>query len=206
MFEFPDDIGTARHEDDVVAILAELKRRALPPEPIAFYGSSSFRLWHTIAADLGNLDVVNLGFGGGTFASGLHYFDKLLAPLRPGRIVLYFGENDISADGLSAEATFAGLRALHQRISNALPTVPVAFLSAKQSPTKWIYSEVVTAFNLLAKEFCEKEPSLQYIDVASVLLGPSGLPMMRYFQNDFIHINALGYSKWAEILRAELPL
>ena len=43
-FNFPVNIQTARHEDDVHSVLEQIERRILPAAPIAFYGSSSFRL------------------------------------------------------------------------------------------------------------------------------------------------------------------
>jgi lysophospholipase L1-like esterase len=188
-------------EDDVLAAIARFKRMHLPQRPIAFYGSSSFRMWPSMAADLHSLDVVNLGFGGGTFASGLRYFDQLLMPVNPARVVLYFGENDISNDGLTAEFTLSGLKQLTSEIADKLPGVPVFVLSAKQSPTKWLCAKQVFAFNDLAKAYCESTAGLTYVDVGSCLLGENGLPMMRYFMPDLIHLNPAGYARWASVLR-----
>lgn len=61
MFDFPPSLGTNRHENDFYAILSRLERNGIPGAPIAFYGSSSFRFWTSLAEDLGSLDVVNLG-------------------------------------------------------------------------------------------------------------------------------------------------
>ena len=202
-YQFPDDLGTARHEDDVLAVLNRLKQRTVPAAPIAFYGSSSFRLWPGMAGDLNCLDVVNLGFGGGTNASGLHYLDTLLTPLRPAKVVLYFGENDISADGLSASSTLRNLRALHEAIRQRLEGVPVYLLSAKQSLAKWIYADVVAEFNELLRHYCEPLDDTHWVDVTTVLLGEHGRPMGRYYQDDLIHLNAAGYLQWARILRAQ---
>lgn len=156
-----------------------------------------------MATDLNSLDVVNLGFGGGTNASGLHYLDALLVPLRPAKIVLYFGENDISNDGLSADTTFRNFRALYDRIRLRFPEVPVFFLSAKQSPTKWIYSDVLDEFNALAERFCRDQPSLTYVNVTDVLLGENGRPIGGYYVSDGVHLNPTGYAKWAEVLQAQ---
>ncbi|MDE1949200.1 MAG: hypothetical protein KGI35_11335 [Burkholderiales bacterium] len=202
-YRFPDDIGTARHDDDVGAVLAAIRQRGLPPAPIAFYGSSSFRLWQSMAADLGCLDVVNLGFGGATHASALHHLDRLLTPLRPTRVVLYFGENDISADGLDARSTLGGLRALLDAIRQRMAATPVFVLSAKQSPTKWTYADVVAEFNRLAAEHCRGLDGVHPVDVTSVLLGAHGRPLGRHYQDDLIHLNASGYLQWARILRAQ---
>lgn len=202
-FPFPPDIQTARYDDDVNAVLAQIGRRALPVAPIAFYGSSSFRLWNNMATDLNSLDVVNLGFGGGTNASGLHYIDTLLMPLNPVKIVLYFGENDISNDGLSADTSFRNFRTLYDQIRLRLPDAPIFLLSAKQSPTKWIYSDVVEQFNQLAEQYCRDHPSLTYVNVTDALLGENGRPIGGYYIADGVHLNPTGYSRWVEVLRAQ---
>lgn len=206
LLKYPEDIGTARHEDDVAALLTQRQQRPVPQTPIAFYGSSSFRLWQRMAQDLNSLDVVNLGFGGGTNASGLYHIDTLLTPLRPARIALYFGENDISADGLSAQSTFSHMRSLHQAIRQRLGHVPMFILSAKQSLTKWIYADVVSEYNQLLNIYCQDEASTHYVDVTTVLLGEHGRPIGRYFENDLIHLNAAGYQQWARILRSQQAL
>ena len=200
-FNFPVNIQTARHEDDVHSVLAQIERRILPAAPIAFYGSSSFRLWNSMATDLNCLDAVNLGFGGGTNASGSHYIDTLLTPLRPQKVVLYFGENDISADGLSANSTFENFKSLVAQIEDRLPSIPIFVLSAKQSPTKWIYANVVTQFNQLVKDQCGNVENLTFVNVTDTLLGEHGRPMSGLYVDDGVHLSPAGYAKWAKVLR-----
>lgn len=190
------------YDDDALAALAQLERRGRPAAPIAFYGSSSFRLWRSLAADLRCLSAVNLGFGGGTCASALHYFDRLLEPLNPNKVVLYFGENDISNDGLTGELTYAAYGELLQRIRTALPNAKVFALSAKQSPAKWLFSDEVDAFNCLLERHCNESGQAQYVDVTSALMGTNGRPLFRCYEPDLIHLNAQGYGSWAAVLTA----
>jgi len=201
MFDFPSPLATNRFEDDVVGILTRLQRGPLPARPIAFYGSSSFRLWGTMVQDLQCLNVVNLGFGGGTNLSGRHYLEKLLVPLKPDRVALYFGENDIANDGLTGLSTFRNLEALVGDIRKQLPQAAIFILSTKQSPTRWIYADAVDHYNGLASDWCENSGEATFVDVSGVLLGENGRPMGRYYQPDFIHLNAGGYALWADILR-----
>lgn len=204
MFDFPTPIGTNRFEDDVVGILTRLHRGPIPSHVIAFYGSSSFRLWGTMQQDLQCLDVVNLGFGGGTNLSGRHYLHTLLVPLQPARTVLYFGENDIANDGLTAASTFANLKALVDDIRQALPSSDVFILSTKQSPTRWIYADEVDQYNALTEAWCTQSSQARFINVSQGLIGENGRPMGRYYQSDFIHLNAGGYALWADVL-AQYP-
>lgn len=180
MYDFPASIGTSRHENDIITVLARLERLGVPTDPIAFYGSSSFRIWNSIAEDLGSLNVVNLGFGGGTFLSGIHYLDQLLAPLKPGRIALYFGENDIASDGLTARTTFRHLNVLRDRIAQVLPQSEVFVLSIKDSPARWIYRDEFADFNQLARDWCKERDDTTWIEASTSLIGENGLPMFRY--------------------------
>lgn len=201
MFDFPTPLATSRFEDDIVGILTRLQRGPLPKQPIAFYGSSSFRLWGTMQQDLQCLDIVNLGFGGGTNLSGRHYLPKLLTPLQPEKIVLYFGENDIANDGLTGQTTFEHIKALIGDIREELPAAKVFVLGTKQSPTRWIYADEVDRYNALTQAWCGESGQASFIDVSAGLIGENGRPLGRYYQSDFIHLNAGGYALWADILR-----
>lgn len=201
MYDFPEPLGTNRHENDIHAILARLERNGIPQRPIAFYGSSSFRLWHAMAEDLGSLDVVNLGFGGGTFLSALHYMERLLLPLNPVKIVLYFGENDIANDGLTAKSTFAHFLALREEIANRMPEVHVYAMSVKHSPTRWLLADEVDRYNALCADWCGARADTTWIEAGAGLIGENGRPMSRCFLPDLIHMNAAGYAVWAQALR-----
>jgi GDSL-like Lipase/Acylhydrolase family len=199
-FVAPADIGSALYDDDVNAILRRILRQRRPDQPIAFYGSSSFLYWARICEDLRSFDVVNLGFGGGTYASALHYFDRLLLPLKPARVALYFGENDISNDGLTAASTFARFEMLIARIEASFGLIPIFCLSTKQSPAKWIYSDEVGAFNALVEQACSGKDHMTYVDVGSSLIGENGKPMSKLYVADRIHITDAAYARWAKIL------
>lgn len=196
-----DDLTTTRYDDDILAIEQRIRSNGFPDRPIAFYGSSSFRLWKSMHADLGSLDIANLGFGGGTNASGVFYFQRVIAPLQPRTIVLYFGENDISNDGLSSETAFADFLRLQEQIRTQIPDCRIFVLSAKQSPTKWLYEDVVRDYNAKVSAWCAKAGGVSFIDVTTALLGESGRPIFRFYEPDLIHLNGNGYAVWSSILR-----
>lgn len=206
MYDFPASIGTSRYDSDIVTILMRLQRLGLPADPIAFYGSSSFRMWSTLAEDLDTLSIVNLGFGGGTFLSAVHYMDQLLVPLKPRRAFLYFGENDIASDGQTAETTHRHFQALIDHISAGLPDARIFVLAIKPSPARWIYREEFERFNCLTQKWCEKEATVTFLDANRNLLGENGLPMFRYYQPDLVHLNAAGYAIWAPALKVALGM
>lgn len=206
MYDFPANIGTSRHENDIIAILARLQRIGRPDNPIAFYGSSSFRIWNSATEDLGSLDIVNLGFGGGTYLSASHYLRQLVVPLKPDRVVLYFGENDIASDGLKAQTTLRHLQDLLYRISRALPQADVFVLAIKHSPARWIYRQEFNLFNQTARDWCNGRERTTWLDPNRGLIGENGLPMFRYYLPDLVHLNAAGYAVWSEAFRKTVGL
>ncbi|MGV2049238.1 GDSL-type esterase/lipase family protein [Agrobacterium sp. 22-209-1] len=206
MYDFPANIGTSRHENDIITALVRLQRIGLPDNPIAFYGSSSFRIWGSIAEDLGSLDIVNLGFGGGTYLSASHYMHQLLVPLKPNRVVLYFGENDIASDGLKAQTSLRHLHDLRDGIYRALPQADVFVVAIKHSPARWIYRHEFDLFNQMARDWCNSSERTTWLDPNAGLIGENGLPMFRYYLPDLVHLNAAGYAVWSEALRKTLGL
>ncbi|CUX53599.1 Lysophospholipase L1-like esterase [Agrobacterium tumefaciens str. CFBP 5621] len=180
MYDFPANIGTSRYENDIIAVLARIQRIGLPDNPIAFYGSSSFRIWSSITEDLGSLDIVNLGFGGGTYLS--------------------------ASDGLKAQTTLVHLQDLRDRVSRALPQADVFVLAIKPSPARWIYRHEFDLFNQTARDWCNGRERTTWLDPNAGLIGENGLPMFRYYLPDLVHLNAAGYAVWSEALRKKLGL
>jgi hypothetical protein len=90
---------------DEIAAFAEQDRRAPPPDaPIVFVGSSSIRLWHTLASDMAPLPVLNRGFGGSQLTHLIHYVEQTVVRYLPRAVVVYAGDNDLDArTGKSAE-------------------------------------------------------------------------------------------------------
>src|SRR3954463_6489189 len=76
--------------------------RANPPKPgaVLFVGSSSIRIWESLATDFPSQYVLNRGFGGSQIADVTRYVDRIVTPYRPKMIVFYAGDNDLAA-GLS---------------------------------------------------------------------------------------------------------
>ncbi|RYF53925.1 MAG: GDSL family lipase, partial [Cytophagaceae bacterium] len=62
---------------------------------VVFYGSSSIRLWTTLAQDFPNNKTLNLGFGGSTLAACTWFFERLIVPAAPQSLVFYAGDNDL---------------------------------------------------------------------------------------------------------------
>ena len=88
---------------DEILRFAQQDRESPPPHcALLFVGSSSIRLWSSLAEDMAPLPVINRGFGGSTISQSNLYLDRIVAPYHPRAIVFYAGENDLDAGQVPA--------------------------------------------------------------------------------------------------------
>jgi lysophospholipase L1-like esterase len=163
-----------------------------------FYGSSSFRLWDTLAEDF-DPRVLNLGFGGSTLEACDYFFARLVPPVHPRSLLLYAGDNDLG-DGRSVEAAFDSFRSLAHKVADALRTIPFGFVSVKPSPARYAICDRIRRLNELVRREIECRPGGYYVDVFSAMLDPTGKPRLEFFLADGLHLNRKGYRLWGRVL------
>ncbi|OWK40493.1 SGNH/GDSL hydrolase family protein [Fimbriiglobus ruber] len=183
--------------------LEQITRANAPlPDAIAFYGSSSIRLWTTLGDDFPDLPVVNLGFGGSTLEACAYFFDRLIPPCRPRAIVFYAGDNDLG-DGRSPEQVLDSFRSLRSKVVAIPGGVRFLFVSIKPSPARWHLRDRIVKTNDLVRAELATWPEAGYADVYHPMLGPDGRPRPELFEPDMLHLNPAGYRLWTERLSAE---
>lgn len=172
-----------------------------PPAPgaVVFVGSSSIRLWATLAQDFPGVVSINRGFGGSELADSIFYADHIVIPYHPRLVVLYAGENDLNA-GKSPEDVLADFRAFRAKVHTALPESRIIFLAIKESPVRAkIRAQVLTANRLIAAD-CATDPRCTFVDVATPLLDPTGGYRPELFGADQLHLFPAGYAIWTKVL------
>ncbi|WBA40689.1 SGNH/GDSL hydrolase family protein [Hymenobacter canadensis] len=171
-----------------------------PARPILFYGSSSIRKWETLRQDFPGRPVLNRGFGGSRFPDALYFFEKLVVPYQPRQVVLYEGDNDISA-GATPQEVFQSFLAFEQLMQQRLPRVPLVFLAIKPSPSRWALYPQMQEANCLIREYVAAHPKrLRYVDTATPLLGPNGRPQPQFYVSDSLHMTPAGYAVWQRVV------
>jgi lysophospholipase L1-like esterase len=166
--------------------------------PPVFYGSSSVRLWDTLAQDF-DTRVLNLGFGGSTLEACDYFFERLIPPVNPCSLLLYAGDNDLG-DGRSPEEVLVWFRSLAGKVSIDLGPIPFGFVSVKPSPARFPIIGRIRRLNDLVRKEIESRPSGYYIDVFSAMIDPSGKPRPEFFLADGLHLNRQGYRLWGRLL------
>jgi lysophospholipase L1-like esterase len=172
-----------------------------PPAPhgVVFVGSSSIRLWETLAQDFPELPVIQRGFGGSVLADSVHYFERIVLPYQPDAVVLYAGENDIHT-GVSPEAVAADFNAFREKLHAALPKTRLIYISMKPSPSRWAEHEKTEQGNALIAAACARDPLLTFVDIYKAMLDANGQPRPELFRDDMLHMKHDGYAIWIRLL------
>ena len=168
--------------------------------PIVFFGSSSIRMWSNLADDLGQPDIVNLGFGGSTLADCARFFGRLVVPHHPRSLVVYAGDNDLGI-GMTSGEVVESFRYLRRQVDDQLGPIPFAFLSIKPSPARWPLTEAIRLTNESIQAELSTRPNSIYIDIFEAMLGPKGRPRPELYAEDGLHLSPEGYQVWAEAIR-----
>jgi lysophospholipase L1-like esterase len=205
-FTFADEplTGFAKWEKEIAAFEATDKTEAPPKGGIVFVGSSSIRLWKTLAQDFPKHRVLNRGFGGSQMEDSVHFADRIVVPYEPRMIVVYAGGNDINA-GKTPEQVFAAFKEFVAKVRAKLPGTAIAYISIAGNPKRWAQVEQVKAANAMIADYCKAGENLRFIDVFTQMLGPDGLPKPDIFVEDRLHMNAEGYKLWTAIIGPLLP-
>lgn len=194
-----------RWERDVAALEALDGRQADPPDAILFLGSSSIRLWDSIAADMAPWPVVRRGYGGACYRDLCHFAPRLVAKHDP-RAIVVFSANDLAQPGPPAvehvmddvRATLAGIRGRH-------PQVPVVFVAVTPTASRWALWPEISRLNVALEELCADEAGTFFVATAERFLDQdSGRPIPGLFQDDRLHLSRAGYRVWAEAITAAL--
>jgi lysophospholipase L1-like esterase len=199
----------ARHnfgqwEKEIAAFETRDRTNPPPTNAVLFIGSSTIRLWTTLATDFPGQQVINRGFGGSEIADSTHFADRILFPYAPKSIFFRAGGNDI-ANGEAPEAVFEDFKAFVSAIHARLPATEIFFISWNPTPVRWQNRDKETMLNNLAQEYALHTPHLKYVEASSFVLGADGKPRPELFRADKLHFNAAGYQLLAERVRPFLP-
>ncbi|HJV20467.1 MAG TPA: GDSL-type esterase/lipase family protein [Sediminibacterium sp.] len=178
---------------------------APPQDPILFIGSSSFTNWKDVNSYFPTYNILNRAFGGSSLEHLVLYANDIIFKYHPRQIVIYCGENNLSAGPDVTGASIAQKYiALHQLIRSRLPKVPIVYISMKPSPSREKYLPVMTEGNRLIKKYLRKQRRSTYVDVFSAMFTKDGAIMPDIFLSDKLHMNKKGYEIWQPIIQPYL--
>lgn len=192
----PEQVSNPDWEQDMQRFAALDATFPPPHQGVLFVGSSSIRLWETLAADFPGIPVINRGFGGSELRDSTFYADRIVVPYAPRQIVVYAGENDLQA-GRTPQQVALDFRAFVQRVRRDLPKARIAYISNKPSPSRVRLLEAQRQANALIKAEAGRL-HVDYIDVFTSMLDANGQPRAELFAEDRLHMNRVGYELWRD--------
>jgi lysophospholipase L1-like esterase len=169
---------------------------------IVFVGSSSIRLWKTLAQDFPGHQVVNRGFGGSQLADAVEFSEEIITCYQPRQVVIYAGGNDLNA-GKEPELVYGDFVALVKKLRAGAPKAKICYISSAPNPARWAQVANVRQLNWLIKAYCQRH-NCTFIDVFSPMLASDGLPKPDIYDADRLHLNPNGYAIWREAVGRHL--
>ncbi len=186
-------------EKEISAFETADKTNPPPKNAILFIGSSSIRMWKTLAKDFPDHQVINRGFGGSQIIDSVNLAERIVFPYQPQKIVFYAGGNDINA-GKTPEHVFTDFKSFVEKVHAKLPDTIIHYISIAPNPARWAQVEKVKAANELIEAYTRKNPKLKFINTFPRMLGEDGLPRPEIYLADRLHMNAKGYEIWTSIV------
>ncbi len=188
-------------EPDIKKFEAADSENPPPKGAVLFVGSSSIRMWKSVADDFPFVETINRGFGGSEMSDLVYFADRIILPYEPALIVVYSGDNDI-ANGKKPETIVNDFRELVEIVNDSLPGTPIILIPPKPSLSRWKWQKEYKETKAQLKQFIEvnEEKNLVFVDVFSPMLNEQGEPRQDIFLDDQLHLNKKGYDLWEAIL------
>lgn len=192
------------HAQDKPAYWADIQHfkqldKENPPakDAIHLLGSSSFTMWKDVSDYFPGKVFMNRAFGGSSLNDLNFYSEELLKPYSPRQIIIYCGENDFAGDeNLKPREAFNRFKHFYTEIRKHHPTVPVAYVSIKLSPSREHLWPKFTEANALIRKFMNRKENAIYIDITNAMNGANGKIRKELFLEDMLHMKPEGYQIW----------
>lgn len=166
---------------------------------ILFVGSSSIRLWETLADDMAPLPVIQRGFGGAHMSHVLYNFERIITPYKPKAVVIFVGGNDVGS-GKTAQRLISDYRGFIARFEKELPDADLWILSMKPSRLRWELRGEMQKVDDAFRAFSAANDKITFVESGRVLLDADGEPDDVY-RFDGLHLNEEGYRRWTKLLK-----
>jgi len=191
--------GPEQWQAEITSLVAGDASQAPPQHAVLFVGSSSIRLWTTLAEDFPGVPAINRGFGGSAIADSTYYADRIVVPYHPKLIVMYAGDNDV-AEGHTTRQVIDDFSAFVARVRRDLPDAAIAYLSIKPSVARAALWPQMRAANDGIALWTRTQKDVTFVDVTARMLDAQGKPRPELLREDGLHMRPAGYRIWIDAL------
>ncbi|BCM88925.1 hypothetical protein IAD21_00767 [Abditibacteriota bacterium] len=181
------------------------KKQMPPTGAVLFMGSSSIRMWDTLAQDFSEIPVINRGFGGSLIQDSTRFADRIAIPYKPKIIVLCAGTNDLAYGNKKPQDVLQEFKDFVAKIHEGLPDTRIVYISINPTVSRWNQEGEILDTNHLIEKFIFETNSptqkLNFINSHAQILTADGQPQPALLRDDKLHFNTEGYKVWASIVK-----
>lgn len=185
-------------EKSIQAFEAQDKDNPPAEGGVVFVGSSSIRGWKTLNTDFPHANAIGRGFGGSQLIDSVIYAHRIVTPYKPRAVVIYAGDNDI-ASGKSPGRVLDDFTELVRTIQ-ATSEARIGYIAIKPSIRRWEMWPQMKQANALIERFAKRSTGVDYLDIATPMLGQDGKPKSELFVQDGLHLTPAGYELWVSAI------
>jgi lysophospholipase L1-like esterase len=192
-------------EKEIKKIEARDAEEQDPDDAILFIGSSSIRRWDQIDSDMAPYRAIQRGYGGAKYSDLAIYAERLIQPHQYRALVIFVG-NDVS--GKPDDRTPSEVEALVRYVVGVSkahqPTAPVLLIEVTPTQKRFAVWGKIREINAVLREVALSTPHTYFIATADRFLDPTGNPRNELFVDDQLHLNEVGYDRWAKRIHSQL--
>jgi lysophospholipase L1-like esterase len=192
-----------RWREEIVRLVAGDAAHPPPQHAVLFIGSSSIRLWETLAEDFPGVPAINRGFGGSRIADSTYFADRIVVPYHPKLIIMYAGDNDV-AEGGTPRQVIDDFKDFVARVRGDLPEVAIAYLSIKPSVARAAMWPQMREANEGIALWARTAGNVTFVNVTAKMLDARGKPRPELLREDGLHMRPAGYRIWIDALKPVL--
>jgi hypothetical protein len=181
------------------------KSESYPADAVLFAGSSSIRLWNTLATDMSPYSVIQRGYGGAKLSDFAVYADRIFSPHKCSALVMFIA-NDITGanNDKSPEEVKKLFLFVLKTFRKTHPDTPFFWIAITPTSSRWKAWPEISRLNDMIRETCEKHRNTYFIRTDFAFLTEAGTPDDGLFVADKLHLNSKGYQVWTGIIKGEL--
>jgi lysophospholipase L1-like esterase len=173
-------------------LLFHITQHSYAQERVVFFGSSTIALWPNLETRFPQFEVINKGVSGSTYRSLNRRLKDQLEELRPDRVVLYSGDNDVSVlNARSARAIILDFNQVVESIRHYDQNIEIIVLSVKHSPLRRYASSKINTVNAGINRAAQADPFIHVVDTNALMDNHQGL------YRDGLHLSSRGYDLWS---------
>ena len=181
------------------------KSEKYPGNAVLFAGSSSIRLWSSLATDMAPYPVIQRGYGGAKLSDFAVYADRIISPHFCRAIVLFVANDITGGSSDKSPKEVADLFSyILKTIRKSHPDTPVFWIEITPTASRWSAWADIQKANSGISDICSRNSNTYYIRTDTAFLDADGKPRNELFIGDKLHLNQQGYSIWTEIIKKEL--